>query len=360
MAREVFPDSKLGEFFNQNFINVKIDMEKGEGIKLKNDFNISAFPTMAWVNYKSQVVHRAVGYRNIEKLLIEGKNAVEGSINEAELYKQYKKNKKNPEKVKEYLDYLLKSHNSYATEVTQIYLDLLPEERYFERDKLNLIIRQIKSPFSKYIDFLYENKEELNKKYPKIRIEYRLTQKYNDYATGLAMKVTKGEAFDQKSFDRLIDLMEERAIPTEKLKARIEILLYRNTKDWVKYVDKIEALRKDSFFKEDMTTIYQWYTPVVISDCNEPYVINKTIEWLDLAFNNLSYFSFSQIKRLWENKINLCERINTDAETINRLKIELDFLGKLNLVNKKAEQLQNQMNKGNSKAKKRVPGMKPF
>ena len=34
MARETFTQKSVGEFYNTNFINVKMDMEKGEGIQL--------------------------------------------------------------------------------------------------------------------------------------------------------------------------------------------------------------------------------------------------------------------------------------------------------------------------------------
>jgi len=39
LAREVFPQQKVGDFFNPNFICVKYDMEKGDGKMLTNVTN---------------------------------------------------------------------------------------------------------------------------------------------------------------------------------------------------------------------------------------------------------------------------------------------------------------------------------
>ena len=42
MAANVFTDEKAGEYFNANFVNLKMDMEKGKGLKLLENiqFNI--------------------------------------------------------------------------------------------------------------------------------------------------------------------------------------------------------------------------------------------------------------------------------------------------------------------------------
>ena len=46
MAKNVFPDEKVGEFYNKHFINMKLDMERGEGLKFRKKYPVSAFPTL--------------------------------------------------------------------------------------------------------------------------------------------------------------------------------------------------------------------------------------------------------------------------------------------------------------------------
>ena len=46
MTEEVFPQKEAGDFFNAHFVNVKFDMEKGEGKELSKQFKIRAIPDL--------------------------------------------------------------------------------------------------------------------------------------------------------------------------------------------------------------------------------------------------------------------------------------------------------------------------
>ncbi len=76
LAKEIFPQKEVGDYFNANFINVKKDMEKGDGKELAGKYAVSAFPTMLFINNKGKVIHRITGYMSTEKLLTEAKKAM--------------------------------------------------------------------------------------------------------------------------------------------------------------------------------------------------------------------------------------------------------------------------------------------
>ena len=46
MAKNVFTNDTVADFYNTNFINAKIDMEVGEGIELAKKYDIRAYPIM--------------------------------------------------------------------------------------------------------------------------------------------------------------------------------------------------------------------------------------------------------------------------------------------------------------------------
>lgn len=62
IASKVFTDSSAGAFFNQRFVDLKVDMEKGEGASLALKYNVEYFPTLLFINAEGQVVHKAVGF----------------------------------------------------------------------------------------------------------------------------------------------------------------------------------------------------------------------------------------------------------------------------------------------------------
>ena len=57
----VFTKDSVADFYNDKFINVKIDMEKGEGIELKKKHGVKAYLTLFYINSKGEVEHRACG-----------------------------------------------------------------------------------------------------------------------------------------------------------------------------------------------------------------------------------------------------------------------------------------------------------
>ncbi len=101
MAAQTFSDAEVGTFFNENFINVKLDMEKGEGLAFAKTYSVNAYPTLLFINPNNkEIVHKVLGFRKSDLFISEGKVAVSkfgGSPKEAKKKKltKSKKQKKN-------------------------------------------------------------------------------------------------------------------------------------------------------------------------------------------------------------------------------------------------------------------------
>ncbi len=70
MEKNTFKNPKVGRLFNKHFINLKIDMEKGEGTELARKYRVTQYPTMMIINSEGEVVKRIIGAKN-ETALIE-------------------------------------------------------------------------------------------------------------------------------------------------------------------------------------------------------------------------------------------------------------------------------------------------
>lgn len=68
MKRNTFSDSQLGTLFNQKFINLSLDAEKGEGKTLAEKYNVRRYPTLLFVNHEGEVVANATGFQNSRRL----------------------------------------------------------------------------------------------------------------------------------------------------------------------------------------------------------------------------------------------------------------------------------------------------
>ncbi len=81
MDKEVFTQKKVGDFFNRNFINVKVQADKGkndsESIKrwysdaayIHTTYNIDSYPTYLFFNPQGEIVHRMTGFTDADKFI---------------------------------------------------------------------------------------------------------------------------------------------------------------------------------------------------------------------------------------------------------------------------------------------------
>ena len=61
MSAEIFPQKVCGDYFNRKFVSIKIDMEKGEGKDLMQQFAVKSFPTFLIIDGQGREVNRLVG-----------------------------------------------------------------------------------------------------------------------------------------------------------------------------------------------------------------------------------------------------------------------------------------------------------
>ena len=75
MDAQIYTDPKVADFYNANFINVKYDMEKGEGPKLANLFQVTAYPSLLFINTEGKVIHKGIGFKPVSSFLELGNTA---------------------------------------------------------------------------------------------------------------------------------------------------------------------------------------------------------------------------------------------------------------------------------------------
>lgn len=71
-----FKNNKVADFYNDNFVNVAIDMEKGQGPTLAAEWGLQAYPTMIIFDSKGKPVSGTVGYIRANDLIKFGQQAL--------------------------------------------------------------------------------------------------------------------------------------------------------------------------------------------------------------------------------------------------------------------------------------------
>ena len=110
LDKNVFPKKEVGDYFNANFLNLHIDMEKGEGIEIAKKYSIYSYPTLLFINGDGKVVYKAAGYMSPQELISIAKEVVNPENTLENKIAKFEAGEKDPE----FLMGLIK--NTYATD----------------------------------------------------------------------------------------------------------------------------------------------------------------------------------------------------------------------------------------------------
>ncbi|MBS1663965.1 MAG: thioredoxin family protein [Bacteroidetes bacterium] len=77
LKRTTFKDPDVADFFNDHFINVSLNVEKGEGTEFASRYNIQAVPTLIIFTPSGRPVLASSGYLDPANLLSFGHQALE-------------------------------------------------------------------------------------------------------------------------------------------------------------------------------------------------------------------------------------------------------------------------------------------
>jgi len=75
-----FKNKQAADLFNKNFINLSIDMEKGDGPNLAGQWEINEYPTLLVLDTRGQIIFRSVGYLDADELINFGQQALKNKL----------------------------------------------------------------------------------------------------------------------------------------------------------------------------------------------------------------------------------------------------------------------------------------
>ncbi len=139
LAKFVFTDRELGNFNNENFINLKLDMEK-EGAPVAYEYGISAYPTLLYIDYTGAVKKKLVGGRDAKALIEEGRDAMKPDANTMrKMENRYMEGVRDTDFLYNYVKVLAQAGKSYEVELRE-YLSVLTEKNLLNAKTTKLMI----------------------------------------------------------------------------------------------------------------------------------------------------------------------------------------------------------------------------
>jgi len=234
MDRDIFVNMEVGSFYNKMFINVKMDMEKGEGIKLARDYNVNAFPTFLFIDGNGKLMHRTAGFHDVNQFIALGNEAMSPGGRLVELEKQFQEGERDPAFLKKYAKTRYDVADGSHEEIALQYLKT--QEDWSTEDNQEFLFGYLGSSKTEMFDYLLDHKEAFAAQYGQQAVMAKVQEVI--YAS---IEDTK----DDSGLEQIGRLFQK-AYPdkADQMTARFALTFYRQAGDREKYMDAALSYHK--------------------------------------------------------------------------------------------------------------------
>jgi thiol-disulfide isomerase/thioredoxin len=158
MAAQTFPDPKAGEFFNANFLNLKIDMEKPENAEFAGKYPVNSYPTLMFIDATGKVIMKEVGGKTVDQLLETGKKALGKNDKSVDFEKKYAEGDRDPKMLFDYVR-SLNAAGKPSLKITNEYLKT--QQDLSSEFNLKFILEGAVEADSRVFDLLVKNRAQI-------------------------------------------------------------------------------------------------------------------------------------------------------------------------------------------------------
>ncbi len=236
MAKNIFTNDSAADFYNQNFINAKIDMEKGEGIELAKKYKVRNYPTMLYLNADGVQLHRICGSSQTKDFIRNGKNALDPEKQLATHTKNFNDGKSNAALATSYFLALDNACLSKDEEVTKYFASVNTKD-FSSVENWNIINLHLTNYFSEAFQLFEADRTNFAKLYTTELVDSKINEVYM-----LSLKVAI-RSDDMIGFETLKTKLRKSKTPeAEKIILEAEISKSKKAKDWKTYAVLVSDL----------------------------------------------------------------------------------------------------------------------
>lgn len=209
LARDVFTNNEVADYFNEHFISLKVDCEKGEGPEIKNRFGVSGYPTLLFINGKGEVVNKIVGASTQPHFL---ENVKKGLDPKNSLYAKEQKYESGYRDQAFLVDlianYKKVREDKKATEVSQELLKSVKGDQLLTKEMWDVVSYYFVSPYgSEWWNFILENADKYEQLVGKEAVAKKIGETMHPYVFGYACGANK--MTDKKGFEPMKAIIEK-------------------------------------------------------------------------------------------------------------------------------------------------------
>ncbi len=241
MAREEFVKPEVGDVYNSNFINLKLDMETKNGRTFDSKYPVTAYPTMFFLNGEGEVVKKVRGGKKSAQLISMAKTVLKSYDTSGQFKEKYDAGDRSYEVVYNYVEALNKASKP-SLKISNDYLKSDPE--ITEEQRLKFLFIATVDADSKIFEKMTKSKKDI--------IQLVSEKKFNKKVES-ACHNTVVKAIEYETESLLEEAVEKSKFLTkdkELFGLKCKLKYYSNIKNSKAYGDAAKDISK-IFLKQD-------------------------------------------------------------------------------------------------------------
>jgi len=328
MAKNEFTKAEVGEFYNSNFVNLKLDMEKTDGMSFGSKYPVSAFPTLFFLDPEGNMIKKVTGGQSGEKLIELGKMAIKGYDKSDEYAKLYEEGKRDYDLMVNYVTELNKVGKP-SLKISNEYLKSNPD--ISDKQKASFLLGAVTESDSKLFDALVELKSQAisassKEKYREViesaalaTVKKAVEFDYEDLVQEAITQYEKSEAGDKKAFEQTAYL--------EFYKLNGDYVSWESTS---KKLLKKQGKKNSELYKEHLAIIGQNFLHRKESVSYASEIYKELIKKDDSLDNYSAYIHFLSKNKMMDDALEMTNEAikkgKSRKEDITHMERMLDYL----------------------------------
>lgn len=271
MAANIFTNDTVADYFNNNFINAKIDMEKGEGIELAKLYKVNCYPNLLFIDGNGDLVHRTAGSMSAGQFIRLAETAKDNTNNFKSIMAEYKVKSKDPEVMVKYIRAMGATCLDPGNTVGE-YFALQKESDLSNKQNWNMINDFTNSMDSREFKYLVNNRQ----KFESLYSEKEVNDKINEVIKNTLMAGSRQK--DETVYMNLKSKVESMNLKNGKeIIFECELSRASRKKDWDSY-SKLAIANVDHYYLDNiyMLNSIAW---TFYESVNDKAGLAKAEEW---------------------------------------------------------------------------------
>lgn len=294
MSANVFPKEIMGNYFNDKFISVKVQLDTtdadneevkswyADGSEIAKTFHINAYPTFLVFSPDGKAVHRIVGGGEPEEFISMVKNSFDTDKQYYTLLDKYNSGNKEPFFLKTMAEAALDGYDmDNANHISKEYL--ATQKDLFTKENLFFISRFMNTSQDKEFTLFMDNREKVIAAIGK--------ENFDNKITGIIMQEEVypivyewGPDVSKITMEELSASLKERyPLFANQILVTAKPLYYQKEKDWPKFKTSVEEYIKfnEGKVKPEMLNNFAW---TVFMECNDMACVQQALAWSKKSF----------------------------------------------------------------------------